>query len=137
MAPHHYTGGCLCGALRYEARGEPTMTGHCYCADCRKASGSGFIPFMGFPASALTITGPARQTVVEAARGGDSTRNFCAECSSLVFGGVQGISDSFTIYAGSLDDAARFRPEIAIFTAGRPDWAAIPAGLTVFERLPE
>ena len=45
------TGGCLCGQLRYEARGEPNFAGHCYCADCRKASGSGFIPFMGFPAS--------------------------------------------------------------------------------------
>jgi hypothetical protein len=44
-----YVGGCLCGALRYEAEGEPLYAGHCYCADCRKASGSGFIPFMGFP----------------------------------------------------------------------------------------
>ena len=52
-----HTGGCLCGALRYEARGEPDMAGHCYCADCRKASGSGFIPFMNFSASALTISG--------------------------------------------------------------------------------
>jgi hypothetical protein len=40
-----YTGGCLCGSLRYEAEGEPLFTGHCYCADCRKASGSGFIPY--------------------------------------------------------------------------------------------
>ena len=33
-----YIGGCLCGALRYEAEGEPLYEGHCYCADCRKAS---------------------------------------------------------------------------------------------------
>ncbi len=38
------TGGCLCGALRYEAEGEPHFAGYCCCADCRKASGSGFIP---------------------------------------------------------------------------------------------
>ncbi|MDO8289448.1 MAG: GFA family protein [Parvibaculum sp.] len=133
----HFTGGCLCGALRYEAVGEPLNMGHCYCADCRKASGSGFIPFMGFAASALKITGPARQTVTPSARGTDSTRNFCAKCSSLVFGGVLGESDSFTIYAGSLDDPTGFKPKIAIFTAGRPDWAVIPEGLTVFERLPE
>lgn len=133
---HIHTGGCLCGALRYEARGEPTLMGHCYCADCRKASGSGFIPFMGFPAAALTFTGPTRQTVVQAARGGDSTRNYCAKCSSLVFGGVQGESDSLTIYAGSLDDPSVFKPQIAIFTQGRPAWATLPANLTVFARLP-
>ena len=36
-----YTGGCLCGALRYEAEGDPLYAGHCYRTDCRKASGSG------------------------------------------------------------------------------------------------
>tara|TARA_R110000868_G_scaffold135179_1_gene347485 strand:- start:871 stop:1281 length:411 start_codon:yes stop_codon:yes gene_type:complete len=131
-----HTGGCLCGALRYEARGEPDMAGHCYCADCRKASGSGFIPFMNFSASALTISGPSRQTVTPSARSTPSTRNFCISCSSLVFGGVVGESENFTIYAGSLDDPTGFRPQIAIFAAGRPDWAALPAGLTVFDGLP-
>ena len=46
-----YAGGCLCGALRYEAVGEPLGSGHCYCADCRRASGSGFVPFMSFTAA--------------------------------------------------------------------------------------
>ena len=136
MSDAVYTGGCLCGALRYEARGEPDGTGHCYCSDCRKASGSGFIPFMNFAASALTFKGPTRQHVSKAARGGDATRNFCAVCGSLVFGGVQGESDSFTIYAGSLDDPSGFEPKIAIFTAGRPDWAVVPDGLTMFEEMP-
>jgi len=136
MSDAVYTGGCLCGALRYEARGEPDGTGHCYCGDCRKASGSGFIPFMSFAANALTISGPTRQHVSKSARGGDSTRNFCATCGSLVFGGVQGESDSFTIYAGSLDDPSGFEPKIAIFTASRPDWAMVPEGLTMFEKMP-
>jgi hypothetical protein len=56
-----YTGGCLCGALRYEAVGEPLGSGHCYCADCRRASGSGFVPFMSFKAAAVRFTGEARQ----------------------------------------------------------------------------
>jgi hypothetical protein len=137
MSEKHTTGGCLCGALRYEARGEPTMMGHCYCADCRKASGSGFIPFMGFKASALRFTGPTRQSVTKSARGSDAVRNFCAVCGSLVFGGVVGKDDAHTIYAGSLDDPSCFFPRIAIFAAGRPDWAVIPPGLTVFERMPE
>jgi hypothetical protein len=131
-----YAGGCLCGALRYEADGEPGAMGHCYCQDCRKASGSGFIPFMGFPASAVRFSGPSRPFVSKAANGGDATRNSCPVCASLVFGGVVGESDSFTIYAGSLDDPSRFRPTMAIFTRGRPDWAVVPPGLTMFEALP-
>jgi hypothetical protein len=63
-----YTGRCLCGALRYEAVGESTGSGHCYCGDCRRASGSGFVPFMGFTADSVRFTGEARQFHSKAAR---------------------------------------------------------------------
>jgi hypothetical protein len=131
-----YTGGCLCGALRYEARGEPAASGHCYCADCRRASGSGFIPFMVFPADALSVRGATREFRSPAASGRTAVRNFCPVCGALVFGGELGTSDSFTVYAGSLDQPARFRPQLAIFVAGRPDWALIPPGLATFAGLP-
>jgi hypothetical protein len=131
-----YTGGCLCGALRYEAEGEPIYTGHCYCEDCRKASGSGFAPFMGFAASAVRFSGETLQYVSKAANGGDSTRNSCSVCGGLVFGGEVGKDQEHTVYAGSLDDPSVFQPRIAIFTRGRPDWAVIPPDLVVFERAP-
>jgi hypothetical protein len=131
-----FRGGCLCGALRYEAEGEPLYAGHCYCADCRKASGSGFIPFLGFAAAAVRFVGKSRTFTSPAANGGDATRNFCPVCCSLVFGGVTGASESFTIYAGSLDDPSLFEPKVAIFAQSRPDWAVLPPGLTVFERMP-
>jgi len=131
-----YTGGCLCGALRYEAEGEPLFAGHCYCGDCQKASGSGFIPFMGFASSALHITGAAKPFTSKAANGGDAVRNSCPICSSLVFGGELGKSDSFTIYAGSLDDPSSFHPTVAIFARSSPPWAVIPPGLKIFDRMP-
>jgi hypothetical protein len=130
------TGGCLCGALRYEARGEPSLMGHCYCADCRKASGSGFIPFMGFAREAVRFSGPNVEFRSEATAGRIAVRNRCAVCGGLVFGGEIDKSDSFTIYAGSLDDASAFRPTIAIFAGGRPDWAQLPPGLAVFDGPP-
>jgi hypothetical protein len=131
-----YTGGCLCGALRYEAVGEPFGSGHCYCADCRRASGSGFVPFMGFRATAVRFDGEARQFRSKAANGGDAVRNRCAVCMSLVFGGEIGKTGSYTLYAGSLDDPSAFHPTIAIFAEGRPPWALIPPGLKVFDRMP-
>lgn len=130
------TGGCLCGALRYEARGEPGACGYCFCADCRKGSGSGFIPFMGFPAEAVTFTGRNLQHVAKASRGGDAVRNFCPDCGALVFGGRVGQDVSHTIYAGSLDDPRHFQPTLAIFNRDRPVWVPLPEGLTVFETMP-
>ena len=130
------TGGCLCGALRYVAEGRPRYAGYCYCADCRKASGSGYMPFMGFPSSAVRFSGDTRQFVSRAARGGEAVRNFCPLCGSLVFGGCAGRDLEHTIYAGSLDDPSSFEPRIAIFTRDRPSWAPIPSGLDEFERLP-
>jgi hypothetical protein len=129
------TGGCLCGALRYEAR-SPLWMGHCYCGDCRKASGSGFIPFIGFKAEDIRITGAAQQSSVKAANGNDAVRNHCARCASLVYGGTVGVDDTIGVYAGSLDDPSLFVPTSAIFTKGKPDWAVIPPGLKVFEGLP-
>jgi hypothetical protein len=131
-----FTGGCLCGALRYEAVGEPTFAGHCYCRDCQRSSGSGFIPFMGFAASAITITGEATRSTAAAANGGEAVRNHCAACGSLVYGGIYGVHAAHTIYAGTLDDPSGFEPKMAIFNSQRPAWAPIPEGITVFERMP-
>jgi hypothetical protein len=132
----HYRGGCLCGALRYEAVGEPLYAGLCYCTDCRKASGAGFMPFMGFARSALCFSGEARQFRSKSASGGEAVRNSCPVCSSLVFGGEIDKSDSFTIYVGSLDDPSAFHPKVAIFARDRPPWIAIPPELVVFETMP-
>jgi len=46
-------------------------------------------------------------------------------------------SDSYTVYAGSLDDPSLFHPTVAIFTRNHPGWALIPPELTAFETLPD
>jgi hypothetical protein len=70
-----YTGGCLCGALRYETIGEPSNMGLCYSEDCRKASGSGFIPFMGFSNDAVKFSGRILQHRSRAAANREAVRN--------------------------------------------------------------
>lgn len=133
---HTYAGGCLCGAVRYEARGEPSSQGYCFCRDCRKASGSGSIPFLLFPASSVRITGEMKRSIVKSVRGTDAVRNHCVICGSLVFGGIVGSDSAHTIYGGSLDEPALFQPTIAIFTRDKPVWAFLPPELKAFETLP-
>ncbi len=97
-------GAALRGAL------SPLWMGHCYCGDCRKASGSGFIAYIGFKAEDIRITGQAQQSSVKAANGNDAVRNHCAQCASLVYGGTVGVDDVIGVYAGSLDDPSLFVP---------------------------
>ena len=36
-----FTGGCACGAIRYEISGKPVFMNHCQCQDCQRRSGTG------------------------------------------------------------------------------------------------
>jgi hypothetical protein len=69
-------------------------------------------------------------------RGSAAVRNFCPACGSLVFGGENGKDDSFTIYAGSLDDPSSFRPTIAIFARDCPAWVLIPPDIAIYPTMP-
>ncbi len=130
------TGGCLCGGLRYVIEGAPSFAGYCCCADCRKASGSGFVGFMGVDAGRVRFSGEARAFASPAAGGRVAVRNFCPVCGGLVYGGTIGVDGFHTVYAGSLDDAAGFRPTMAIFLRDKPEWVVLPEGLVLFDTMP-
>ena len=91
---------------------------------------------MGVARGNVTFSGQILKHVSKARSGGDAVRNSCAVCGGLVFGGELDESESFTIYAGSLDDPLLFHPTVAIFTRNRPPWAIIPQGLAIFEDMP-
>jgi hypothetical protein len=110
--------------------------GYCFCADCRKASGSGFIPFIGVASDAVKITDKVIVHTLKHEDGREAVRNSCAVCGGLVYGGEVGNRRRHTIYAGSLDDPSLFRPSIGIFTCDKPDWVVVPRGLLLFESMP-
>jgi hypothetical protein len=129
-------GGCLCGAVRYEAVGEPLYSGFCYCGDCRKASGAGAVPFMGYRKEAFRVSGETKQARKALRSGRTSVRNFCPACGSLLFGGEHRVSAQHTIYAGTLDDPSAFHPTQAINMSERPHWAAVLEGLDLHDGMP-
>ncbi len=44
------TGGCMCGAVRYETTGESFKVIHCHCQSCRKHNGASVVTLAGFKA---------------------------------------------------------------------------------------
>lgn len=55
-----YTGGCACGAIRYEVADEPFVMGDCQCTDCQKRSGTGHSSYLTFVSQAnVKVSGQA------------------------------------------------------------------------------
>ena len=78
-----WTGGCLCGAIRYRADAAPKWASYCHCGMCRKASGAPFMGFVEFPQGTFEWT---QGTPDEYESSKDVIRRFCGICgSSLTF----------------------------------------------------
>jgi hypothetical protein len=104
------TGGCLCGALRFVATGQPYRVGVCHCIDCRKNHGALFHASAIYPETAVTITGEVRTF---------RDRSFCPTCGSPVFAHI---GDEIGINLGSLDAPDQFRPTYELWTIRREGW---------------
>ena len=72
------TGGCACGAVRYECSGAPRYMGNCHCRDCQRATGSGYAPLLLVKENELTVSGREPGWFEKAAdRGHTMRRGFC------------------------------------------------------------
>src|ERR1700683_2812705 len=74
------TGGCLCGAIRYESGGEPAFSLPCHCRDCQRQSGAAYVAAVRMPSAEFRITrGTPKRYVVKSDAGNDISRVFCGE----------------------------------------------------------
>ncbi|HJU18853.1 MAG TPA: GFA family protein [Stellaceae bacterium] len=117
------TGGCLCGAVRYESSGEPVFALLCHCRDCQRQSGSAYNAALRVPAAGFRVTRGAPKLYVKTADSGNTvTRAFCPECGSPLFLRVSARPDLVGIRVGTLDDPSGFRPEADIFVKSAQPW---------------
>ena len=130
------TGGCLCGALRYRVEGEPKLQGLCHCRNCQRLGGGGHVGWLCFDEAAVTIEGPTRPYATTGGSGALATRFSCPTCHAIVYGTAEVMPGLTNVYAGSLDDTARFKPTMAIFTRSRPAWDDSSRGLECYETVP-
>lgn len=103
-------GGCLCGEVRFTARGAPDRVGVCHCLDCRKHHGALFYAAAIFPRGAVEVRGEVRDF-----RG----RCFCPRCGSSVFA-LSG--EEVEVHLGALDETDRLVPTYECWTVRREGW---------------
>ncbi len=131
------TGGCLCGAIRYEMAGEPVFSSQCHCRDCQRASGSGYIATMRVPAAGFRITqGRPKCYVAAADSGNEVTRAFCGNCGSPLYSQVSTRPDLVGIRVTSLDDPGWFRAEADIFVRSAQPWDQMNPEIPKYDTYP-
>jgi len=131
-----FSGGCACGAVRYECTDDPLYMGNCHCRDCQRATGSAYFAAVLVKQSALTITGDPRWYESAADRGHVMRRAFCPECGSPVFLDNTASKGVLVLYAGSLDDPSSYAPSMDIFVASAQPWDHMDPALPKHDGMP-
>lgn len=131
-----FTGGCACGAIRYEILGDPLFMNHCQCRHCQQTSGTGHGSYLTFSSTGVKREGNAAQWDIVADSGGVKTRGFCPTCGSPVYLTFAARPDLFTVHAASLDDPGRFKPQAVTYGVRAYHWDSIDPDLTKFDRMP-
>jgi len=131
-----YTGGCACGAIRFEIADEPLFQNHCQCRDCQHKSGTGHGSYLTFPRQRVKQSGAATHWDIVADSGNAKTRAFCPTCGSPVFMTFSAMPDVFTVHAASLDDPSRYQPQAVTYTMRGLAWDHIDPALPRFAKLP-
>jgi len=132
-----WTGGCQCGAVRYEFAGEPLALYACHCIECRRQSASAFGMSFVVPRAGFRLT-KGKTTVWK--RRADSGRHvhcfFCPDCGSRLWHEREGVSEAVAIKAGSLDEPVDMARAIHIWTSRKLPGMTIPEGVVQFPQEP-
>lgn len=134
---HAYTGGCACGAVRYEIPAEPMVMADCQCRDCQRRSGTGHGSYLTFAGRKdVKISGCATHWDLVADSGNVKTHAFCPACGTPVYLTFAAMPDLFTVHAASLDEPERYLPQMVFYRARGPVWDRVDPSLAAFDSMP-
>jgi hypothetical protein len=132
------TGGCLCGALRYEITRAPKLVYTCHCIDCQHLTGSAFSMALLVADESFRLSGVDPRPLDHVADSGrTNTRWICPECGTGICSGpdpgtaVPGMLR--TVRAGTLDDTSWLEPRVHFWTRSKQPWVTLPRGGRSFE----
>lgn len=129
------TGGCHCGAVRYEVEGDPHTHALCHCSDCRRHAGAPMVAWTMYPESALTVV-QGKPKIYESSANG--RRHFCADCgTSLFYSNAETLPGIVDIQSGTYDDPDAIPARVHIQVAERLTWMKTAHELPEFARFPE
>ena len=132
-----FSGGCYCGAVRYECSSEPVHSVHCFCEHCQKFTGTQMSTNIAVPKSSVRVTkGQPAEFTTTGDSGKKVKRSFCAKCGSPLFSEPELLEGTLIIKVGSLDDSSWVQPAASIYVESAASWSTLPEGIPRFPKLP-
>jgi hypothetical protein len=125
------TGGCACGAVRYELRETPFDTGWCHCRICQRTSGAPAIVFTTVTTAGFSVTRGSPATWRSTEFG---TRGLCSTCGSLLTIALDFQPGTIDIAAATLDRPEAVAPGFHVFCGHAIAWARLDDGLPRHDR---
>jgi hypothetical protein len=130
------TGGCQCGAVRYEIAAEPMAVYVCHCRECQRQSASAFGISVIVPARAFALVeGDVGRWRRSTDSGGVLDCAFCVACGSRIAHTAPG-EPTVRVKGGSLDQPVDLRLASHIWTSRKLPGVIIPDGVTQFSEEP-
>ena len=128
------TGGCACGAIRYEVTTFPLLLYTCHCTDCQTRSGSAFALNMPVETSGLRfVTGEPKGWHHRSPSGAEVASWFCEVCGTRLYGSRQSRPETVNIRAGTLDDTKWLEPIAHFYGRSAQTWVQPAPGAECHE----
>ena len=138
MSDKYESGGCLCGAIKYEFDKSNLISAHhCHCIDCQKSTGSGKSTILLLPAQAILMDGELKFYTSPTSSGRNMSRGFCQECGSPVLSFIKEMQEVNFLKAGSLDDSSWLKIDSNFYSSSAHSWSPIDDDILSFTHNPD
>ena len=131
------TGGCLCGAVRYQAKPKQDTAYYCHCRDCQIGSASTFTVAVFCDQRDFQLKSGRLSTYSTTADSGRRLeRKFCPQCGTPMIWTGEGFPGVVLVSLSSLDDPEAYQPVHEGWTDSAVSWCRIPENIQSFPRRP-
>jgi len=131
-----HEGGCVCGAVRYRASGDPVRTSVCHCTYCQRRTGSAFGIGAYFDEKSVQILQGTLKTYEH--RSDENGRwirmQFCPECATTLTWTLEALPGIRGLAGGTFDDPQWFALARHSWMRSAHAWVVPPANVEVFQK---
>ena len=126
-----HTGGCLCGAFRYEIDGAPLSSSVCHCRSCRLGSGAPTVGWLVVERARFRVAAGALQTIRSSP---PVERAFCPRCGTPITYVHDDNPGFVELTTATLDRPDAFPPTHEIWLSKKIAWVCSDPALRHFTR---